>query len=213
MLVIEYVLEGHQRGYNFTSSTQGYNDDDLKTIWRSAMPRGQGWSAFVGARSLKCFPLDEHQLRVAVCETTVTDLRDEHERGGIRRATIDVMARAEYLTYLEWRLRSLPGHIRAQVDKLPTLAQRLAIANKAMPKPRRNPQLVFVHDYDGPDRWQIVEGLLLKLALSPVGPMRRWGKIIPFTTLALSHADESALVALPTGKAKTIDRKTPTISF
>jgi hypothetical protein len=70
-----------------------------------------------------------------------------------------------------------------------------------------------VHDYDGPDRWQVVEGLLLKLVLSPVGPMRRWGKIIPFTTLALSHADESALVALPTGKAKTIDRKTPTISF
>ena len=211
MLVIEYVLEGHQRGYSFTSSTQGYTDDDLKTIWRNAMPRGQGWSAFVGACSLKCFPLDEHHLRVAVCETIVTEMRDEHDRGGIRRATIDVMARAEYLTYLEWRGRNLPGHIRAQVDKLPTFRQRMAIGNKVMPKPRRNAQLVFIHDYDGPERWQVVEGLLLKLALSPIGPMRRWGRIIPFTTLALSHGDESTLVALPSVRANQIDRKTPVV--
>ncbi len=213
MLVIEYVLEGHQRGYNFTSSTQGYTDDDLKIIWRKAMPRGQGWSAFVGARSLKCFPLDENQLRVAVCETIVTDLRDENGRGGIRRATIEVMARADYYVYLERRLSNLSGHVRVQVDKLPTLKQRLTIANKVMPRPRRNSQLVVVHDYAGPDHWQVTEGLLLKLARFPIGPMRRWGKVIPFTTLALSHGDESALVALPTAKAQSIDRKTPTINL
>ena len=109
MLVIEYVLEGHQRGYNFTSSTQGYSDDDLKTIWRNAMPRGQGWSAFVGARSLKCFPLDEHGLRVVACETVVTDMIDENGRGGIRRATIQVMARADYLTYLDRRFARFAG--------------------------------------------------------------------------------------------------------
>jgi hypothetical protein len=38
-LVLEYVFEGHQRGYNFTSSTKGFSDTVLKTIWRTAMPR------------------------------------------------------------------------------------------------------------------------------------------------------------------------------
>ena len=80
-LVIDYVLEGHQRGYNFTSSTDGYSDAELKLIWRRAMPRGQGWSQYIGARSLKCFPLDG-QRRAAVCETVVTAQRDEHGRGG-----------------------------------------------------------------------------------------------------------------------------------
>lgn len=77
-LVIDYVLEGHQRGYNFTSSTQGFHDDVLKSIWRAAMPKGQGWGAYVGARSLKAFALEDSRL--ALSEVTVTDRRDESGR-------------------------------------------------------------------------------------------------------------------------------------
>ena len=110
-------------------------------------------------------------------------------------------------------MRDLPGDIQAQVERMPTFKQRMTIANKAMPKPRRNPQLVFVHDYNDPERWQLIEGLLLKLARSPVGPMRRWRKIISFTTLALNHGDESALVAMPSSKVHSIDRKTPIINL
>jgi hypothetical protein len=43
--------------------------------------------------------------------------------------------------------------------------------------------------------------------------MWRWGKIIPFTTLALSAHDESPLVALPADKAERLDRKTPSIKI
>jgi hypothetical protein len=209
-LVIEYVFEGHQRGYNFTSSTQGYRDEDLKTIWRSAMPRGQGWGEYVGARSLKAFPLDQ---AVVVAETEVTDQRDEHGRGGIRRTVIDLMSQNEYWVYLQARLRMLPGHVQAHLERLPSFSQRLAINSKIMPQPRRRHQLVLLAAYGGPEQWQLLEGLVVKLALSPIGPMRRWGRVIPLTTLALSAHDESALVALPAAKAGQIDKKMAVIEI
>jgi hypothetical protein len=30
-----------------------------------------------------------------------------------------------------------------------------------------------------------------------VAPLRRWGRIVPFTTLALDYRDESRIVAVP----------------
>lgn len=207
-LVIEYVLEGHQRGYGFTSPTQGYTDAELKLIWRSAMPRGQGWSQYVGARSLKCFPLED-QRRVAVCETTVTDMRDENGRGGIRRTQVSVLAYPEYEVYLKQRLRSLPEQVSSRVEKLPSLGQRIAINNSLLTHKRN--QLVLLRAYQNPEDWQMAEALVIKLALNPVGSMRRWGPVIPFTTLTLNPADESPLVVLPADKAAMVDRKTPLI--
>ncbi|NJL56806.1 hypothetical protein HC928_17885 [bacterium] len=81
-LVIEYVHEGHQRGYNFTSPTDGYTDAALKQVWRGAMPRGQGWGAegLAGAHALKSFVLDDG--RVALSRVTVTDQADDAGRRG-----------------------------------------------------------------------------------------------------------------------------------
>jgi membrane-bound lytic murein transglycosylase B len=42
-LTLEYVLDGSRPGYQFTTPTNGIGEAALKTIWRSAMPRGQGW--------------------------------------------------------------------------------------------------------------------------------------------------------------------------
>lgn len=207
-LVIEYVLEGHQRGYSYTSSTHGYSDAELKAIWRSAMPRGQGWTQYIGARSLKCFPLDG---QVVLSETVVTDQRDESGRGGIRRTVIDVLNPRDYQTALEHRLHELPSEIRARVDRIPTFTQRLAMNNQLMT--HKKDQLVILHTYSTPERWQVMEGLLIKLALAPISAMSRWGRIIPFTTLALSPHDESPLVALPADKADRLDRKTPSVKF
>ena len=204
-LVIEYVFEGHQRGYNFTSPTGSYNDDELKLIWRNAMPRGQGWGQYTGARILKCFPVEQ---RIAVCSTEVTDLRDEHGRGGIRRTEVDVMRDGDYQDYLEGRMLSLPSSIFSRLDRLLTIPQRMKIANKTLPKPRRENQLVVLHPYHSPDDWLLIEGLLVRLALNPIGPMKRWGKMISFTTLALAAHDETSLVALPSAHSQTLDRKT-----
>ncbi|MBZ0301319.1 MAG: hypothetical protein K8J31_16350 [Anaerolineae bacterium] len=208
-LVIEYVLEGHQRGYSFTASTEGYTDEELKLIWRSAMPRGHGWAQYVGARSLKCFPLGV-QRRVVVCETTVTDMRDESDRGGIRRVVIEVMSRADYFAYLDQRLLNLPESARVQAERLPTFRQRLAISNSLMR--HKKEQLVLLHPYHRPDDWRLIEGVVIKLALNPPGAMRRWGDVIPFTTLALNPQDELPLVALPASRKQAIDHKTPQLT-
>lgn len=209
-LVIEYVLEGHRRGYDFTSATGGYSDDDLRLIWRSAMPRGQGWGRYVGARSLKAFPL-EGARRIAVSETLVTDMQDENGRSGIRRAVIQVLSRADYPAYLAQRLKLLPGHIRAQVERMPTFTQRLAITNSLMT--HRSEQLVLLRTYQGPEDWQMMEGLMVKLALAPPRALRRTNGMLPFTTLALNPHDETTLVGLPTEKQSALGKKMASVSI
>jgi hypothetical protein len=199
-LVIEYLLEGHQRGYNYTSSTAGFNDDTLKSVWRKAMPRGQGWGNYTGARSLKSFTLEDG--RVALSDVTVTPMRDESGRGGIRRAVIDVMQPGEYHDALQARFDRYPAEVRAWASKRLTLGQRRQIIDRSLPKMKGGgPQVIFAYPYAGPDSWLYVEALLLKLALSPASLMWRLGKLVTFTTLALEYREEPPLVALPRSRA------------
>jgi hypothetical protein len=204
-LVLEYVLEGRQRGYNFTSPTQGFHDDTLKAIWRGAMPRGQGWGVpgYVGARSLKCFVLDDG--RAVVSEVVVTDQRDESGRAGIRRAVIAVMQPGECAEYLNQRLARYPDAVQRHLTKRPTLGQRKQILDGAL-RLRGAAQLIFAHPYAGPERWQVVEALVVKLALSPLLALWRHGRVAPFTTLALDYRDESPLVVLPEERAQQLTR-------
>jgi hypothetical protein len=192
-LVIEYLLEGHKRGYNFTSPTQGFHDDVLKSIWRKAMPRGQGWGAdvYAGAHSLKSFWLEDS--RMALSETVVTDMRDESGRGGIRRAVVSVMQPGEYLEVLKTRLSQYLDVQRRQIDQ------------RTLPNPRGDKQLIFFHPYADTTRWQAIEAMILGQALKlSANGLIRSGKIVPFTTLALDYHDEGQIVVLPEEKARTV---------
>ncbi len=197
-LLLEYVFEGHKRGYNFTSPTNGFNDDTLKTVWRNAMPRGQGWGAEVyeGARSLKSFPLLDGRL--ALADVIVTGLRDESGRGGIRRAQIDIMQPGEYLDALRAHLSRYPQRVQAEATKKPGFGRR------RMPKVQGDSQLVLAHPYNSADHWQIIEALILTEAIELLD--RRWlgSRYIPFTTLALEYRDESQVVVLPELRANEI---------
>ncbi|MCB9449853.1 MAG: hypothetical protein H6672_00345 [Anaerolineaceae bacterium] len=205
-LVLEYVFEGHKRGYNFTSSTQGFSDATLNLIWRSAMPRGQGWGAngtYTGAKSLKCFSLADG--RFAASDVIVTDLRDESGRGGIRRAVIDVLPESAFQDYLRERLAAFSPVVHAAIAHKPSLWQRKQIFDRTLPKMGKDAQLVFTAPYQTPDGWQTVEALVLKLILAPLSPLKRWGRVVPFTTLALDYRDESAVVVLPTDRAERLN--------
>lgn len=208
-LVIEYVFEGHQRGYNFTSSTAGYSEETLKAVWRQAMPRGQGWGAapFSGAQMLKGFPLPSGQI--ALAEVVVTDREDEHGRRGIRRAVVDVLTADAAVERLRSRLASYPPEVQAHTDAHPTLGQWWRILTDALPRLGGDPQVVLSRPYTTPQDWLRVEAFVIKVALSRLIPLRRWGKVVPFTTLALEHRDESRLVALPAQRIATDARISP----
>lgn len=196
-LVIDYVFEGHQRGYNFTSSTQGFHDDVLKSIWRAAMPKGQGWGAYVGARSLKAFALEDSRL--ALSEVTVTDRRDESGRGGIRQAVVSIMQPGEYQEVLIARLQAYPEALRMQIAHRPNFGERARFADRALNRKQKNGQVICSADWS-PDSWPFIEALTVKLALSPGVFLRARGAFIPFTSLALDHHGESWLVVLPTDR-------------
>jgi hypothetical protein len=197
-LVIEYSLQGHQRGYNFTTSTRSFDEQTLRTIWRNAMPRGQGWgeATYQGARSIKYFPLPDG--RAAVSEVTVTDLQDENGRRGIRRAVIDIMSPAVFVHHLASRLDSYP-------QETTSLAETNYLhLRKSLPKLKRTKALILTHHYQTERSWWLVEALVLRLAATPPAPLRKWGSVLPFTTLALDHRDESPVVALPAACAGQI---------
>lgn len=194
-LTIEYLFEGHKRGYNFTSPTNGFNADTLKTVWRSAMPRGQGWGAAVynGAKALKTFPLPDG--RIALAEVTVTGERDESGRGGIRRAQVDIMQPGEYVEVLRGRLQAYPPLAQAAATRKPGFARHV------IPKISGDKQVILSHPYMQGAGWQVVEAVILHEAIQHLE--RRWGgsHYFTFTTLALDYREESQVVVLPEQRA------------
>lgn len=205
-LVIAYRLEGERPGYAFTTPTTGYDDAVIRAVWRYAMPRGQGWGAedYAGAHALKAFPLPDG--RFAVSDTVVTDQQDERGRRGIRRAEITLVDGLDYDTHLRRLLdRYEPRVLQRAEDRL-TVCKKTNIIGKTLPRfSRKDPQLVLTRKYKGVADWQVMEAFMLKLALDPVMPMRRWGPVLSFTTLALDYHDESQMVVLPADRAASLD--------
>jgi len=200
-LVIDYLLEGENRGYNFVTPTDYLHPDVVKAVWRNAMPRGQGWSApsYIGARSLKCIPLGAE--RFAISEVTVTERRDEMGRQGLRRAEITVMNPGEHADDLERRWNELPASARAAAEN--RFGQRWW--RRAMPQMNAPRQIVLAYPYTNAEDWLLVEAYVLKLATAQrVRGAKAFGSVTPFTTLALDYREESQIVAIPLDKAQHI---------
>ncbi|MBN2469195.1 MAG: hypothetical protein JXN59_00620, partial [Anaerolineae bacterium] len=165
-LVIAYVLDGKRPGYAFTTPTTGFDDQTLKTIWQNAMPRGQGWRRYIGARSLKCFALDGGR-RLAVSDVCVTEQADETGRQGIRRAAITVLDAADYMDYLTLRLVMLPDRARQEAERLLDWRRWKQILDRAAPKARKKDgQIALAAPFSSIDNWQIVEAAVLMIATS-----------------------------------------------
>jgi hypothetical protein len=204
-LVIEYLLQGYTPGYNFTTPTSGIEEESLKVIWRNAFPRGQGWANYIGAQSVKVFQVKENLY--AISDVTVTDIQDEAGRRGIRRADIDLYTLANCVDHLNTRLRSYPIRVRAEIERKSFISEWERILKHTMQKVKGEPQAILTHTFA--DDWQMMEALVLKLALFQVGPIKKWGKLSSFTTLALEYREESRIVALP--KEHTTGIKVPII--
>jgi hypothetical protein len=202
-LVIDYILDGQDRGYRFITPTDHLNPEIVRTIWRNAMPRGQGWgtAVYVGARSLKCIPLDLY--RVAVSDVTVTGRRDELGRQGLRRAEITLMTTAEYADYLEALWAQQPVALREYAERRFGMRLWRRLADAALPRMSTASQIVLTYPYTGVESWRVVEACVLKLALTQRARPQDL-PVTPFTTLALDYRDESSVVALPLEKAGEI---------
>lgn len=194
-LVIDYVLEGENRGYNFVTPTDHLAPAMVRTIWRQAMPRGQGWNAahYIGARSLKCIPLENG--RVAFSEVVVTDKRDELGRQGIRRAEVLIARAAEYQALMQARYEALPVHVRTAAESRIGLGLWKRVFDKTLPRLKGDSQIILAHPYTSAQDWQVVEAVVLRLAMARM--VKGWGRFTPFTTLALDYREESRLVAVP----------------
>lgn len=194
-LVIDYVLEGENRGYNFITPTDHLAPATVRTIWRQAMPRGQGWNAarYLAAHSLKCIPLENG--RVAFSDVVVTAMQDEVGRQGIRRAEVQIAPAADYQSLMQARYAALPLAVRTAAEDKIGLGLWKRVFDKTLPKLKGDSQIILAHPYTNAEAWQVVEAVVLRLAMARL--VKGWGKFTPFTTLALDYREESRLVAVP----------------
>ena len=204
-VVIEYQLDGKRPGYAFSPPSPAVDERTLKTIWRQAMPRGQGWGnpAYAGAQSVKTFRVDRGHY--AVSTATVTDQRDESGRGGIRRAEIEVMSTAAYLQFLQEQIGRYPAALQQAADRRLTHTFWQQVLDKLTPKLRPHRQIVLAYPYSDPDGWALMEVLVMKVATSRrIRLIKGWGVANSFTTLALDYREESSIVALPLARAQQL---------
>jgi hypothetical protein len=207
-LVIDYLLEGQRRGYTIISPTDGIPPENVKAIWREAMPRGQAWNEYIGARSLKCWVLPGGEA--ALCEVRVTRRADEAGRTGIRQAHVHVGTAAEIHAVLLNRLAALPAAVVSDAErKLASKEWQLLFRkHREAHAPRRmlKPQTILSRPYSA-EGWSFVEACILLLAtratlltnlieVSPrINPFA--DRLLSFTTLALDVRDETRLVGVP----------------
>ncbi len=200
-LVIDYRLDGSERGYAFVTSTRAYREDVTRAVWRHAMPRGQGWSAYIGLSTLKGFPLPGDQA--AFSQVTVTDREDEGGRRGIRRAVVEVMHAGDYSARLQQHFDALAESIQNDARATVEFWRKTRRLQRMPRRQQQSDQLVLTHPYSGPADWQYMAALTLLLVLDPIAHLRRWTRPIPLVTLALNPAGERGMVALPTAHLPT----------
>jgi hypothetical protein len=109
------------------------------------------------------------------------------------------MSPTVYRHHLQSRLAGYPSDVQAAAER-----KRAAI-QRSMPRLKRRQPLMLASTFTTARDWWTIEVLVLKLAAAPIGPMRRWGDVIPFTTLALDYRDESNVVAVPANHTVHLD--------
>lgn len=204
-LVIDYLLDGDKRGYNFVTPTDRIAPATVREVWRYAMPRGQGWGApqYQNARSFKCIPLESG--RVAFSEVIVTDKTDEMGRQGIRRAEISIIRAQEYREFVQSLWERLPENSRAQADDKFGFGLWRRVVDRALPRMKGEAQVILAYPYTTPEDWQVMEAVVFKLAMAGrIRLMTGFGKVNPFTTLALDYHEESRIVAVPLEAAQSL---------
>ncbi len=203
-LVIEYHLNGSQPGYRYRPPVDDFDEQTLKSIWRQAMPRGQGWSAdaYQAATSLKCFPVDRKTM--AISRVEVTGQQDEVGRSGIRRADITVLPQQTLFSTLEQMQKSYPAAVQQAAQKKMSAYLWRRLLNKIVPRLKDGKQAVLAYPYAGPESWQVIELLVMRIVTAPgVRLLEGWGSAPSFTTLALDWREESRIVALPLDRVKS----------
>lgn len=218
-LTLDYLLEGDRRGYSFTTPTDDVSPDNVKALWRGAMPRGQKWgeNRFVGSRSLKVFALPSGEA--AICDVLTTDLTDELGRRGIRRTEITVLTARECQAALTQRLAALPTPIVSDAERRLTSREWSLLFRKyregKKPKSLVKPQTVLAYPFDHNGGWRFVEACMLLLAtrstlltnLIEVDPAVNpfADRLLSFTTLALDPLEAGRIVAIPLDITRTLN--------
>jgi hypothetical protein len=107
----------------------------------------------------------------------------------------------ECAAHLRQRLRSYPAQVERELSRLPTAGQWAQVVGRVMPlMGKGQPQLILTHPFDRP-RWQVMEGVIIKLALALQVGLKRYSGVVPFTTLTLDPREEMALVGVPASSA------------
>ena len=91
------ITSSGKRGYHCTAHSPNLDETTIQTLEQMALPFGSAWQLYIGARSIKAFPLQNEQM--AISYTGVTDRQDDYGRPGVLISKC-LVVNFEQFTYL-----------------------------------------------------------------------------------------------------------------
>lgn len=199
-----------ERGYHCVEHSPGLDRAIVRALEQGALPYGAEWGSFIGARSIKAFPID--RVKAAVCYSRVSDRLDDHDRAGVLVCHCVVVDPTQFKALLRQpdlgfqsvfegvsRDDSLPGRKLGLGSREPRPVQDLGALAQSFGVARRlrlllGGRMVIRRRFDNVDQWKTVERSIQRIVLQlPIS----LGWRIPFATLTLSTSDPVKILGVP----------------
>ncbi len=208
-MTIRYVsiTSRGSHGYHCVYHSDGLSPSDVALLERTALPYGSNWGSFIGARSIKVFPIASE--RTAISYIRVVDSADDHGRRGILECQCALITTGQLIRLLKLpdfsfdtiinkpdALYSILGGHGPVNDPLPDIQPKPGILPRhtSLLKLLAGRKVILKREYRGPEDWRSVEHSIRTFVLGLPSALIRYAS---FATLTLSEADDMRIIAVP----------------
>jgi len=206
------ITSSGKHGYRCTAHSKNLDRSLVSTLEKVALPFGNAWDRYIGARSIKVFPVDNRKM--ALSYTRVTEDKDDYARTGILVCQCIVVTLNQYALLMKQPAFGFddlayadPGaleqffdeKIRERPEREPRLLDQASDASVVTPRNAKlrllvGRPLVIKHSFEHANRWKLVENAIQTL----VSEMPRYSQHrLSFATMTLSPADQMKIIAIP----------------
>jgi hypothetical protein len=198
-------------GYRCTAKSPGMNTSVIRKLEQLALPFGDSWDSYIGARSIKTFPIGKGEMAISYVQ--VSDDQDDYGRPGILFCQCVLVSFDDFMSLVYQpsfafehvfrnpaSLKMILGELAPHPCKLTWWSSSqipqdmLRMLAEGLLRIYSNRKLILSYQYQSPTQWKYVEQTIQTLmVLLPPMLLRR----LSFATLSLSIMDPSSVIAVP----------------
>ncbi len=210
------ITSSGRRGYLCVAHSEGLSKSTIATLERIALPFGSSWQLYMGARSVKAFPIDRG--RMAVSYVRITDNYDDHGRLGVLTCQCVVVKFEQFVDLISRpyfafdAVFNQPGAVSKLLDSRPggedsrvhdELSLKISSSSAFRSRLRLliGRRVILRRPFSNAEQWRSVEHAVQSLVLHLPTALKRNISFVTFTT---SSADPMRLIAMPEGRSPEV---------